>query len=402
MHLKSGWVLCAVAALALGVGNISTAVAGPAIIIRPPRPPLPPLSRLKPIVRSGSVHNCALMPNGTLKCWGSNNYGIMALGYTGGAYPTPVTPLTFGAAILDVATNYFHSCAVLSNFTVQCWGYNDEGQLGDGTTTNSGIPLTVPAIWSATRVATGQAHSCAMLSDGHVLCWGHNQRGQLGDGTFISRRSPGVVAGIVDAIDIAASGDHTCARQRSGLVACWGSGQSGELGNGYADSAYPLGVVGLANVDQLALGLDHTCARRNEGYVACWGANYYGQLGDGSSDLYRDTPGRVPLDSVDSVAAGAEWTCATRSDLNANNAFCWGGNPSGQLGDGTTTTRTLPTQVALAEGHAVSMSAGDSHTCAVLSDSSARCWGWNVEGELGRGSVSPWFSPWPAPVVSFP
>jgi len=214
-----------------------------------------------------------------------------------------------------------------------------------------------------------------------------------------------LVSGLSDVVDIAASGDHMCARQRTGLVDCWGEGSLGQLGSGYVDSAYPLRVSGLAHVNQLALGEFHSCALRAEGYVSCWGLNSEGELGDGSYTYYTATPSRVLLDSVDSITAGTRWTCATTNDRVANNAFCWGGNTEGELGDGTTTERRLPNQVPLAEAHVVSMAAGIMHTCAVLSNSTASCWGWNAEGELGRGFLSPGYDPYsthPWPVVSFP
>jgi alpha-tubulin suppressor-like RCC1 family protein len=367
--------------------------------------PLPPvLAPATPVIRAGSAHSCALMPNGSVKCWGSNNFGESALGYTGGIYSSPTTAPTLGGRVIDLSTNDYHSCAVLENFTVQCWGYNYYGQLGDGTTSNSGVARTVPGIWSATRVATGYGHSCALLSDGHVLCWGHNQYGQLGDGTFSSRTWPAFVSGLSDVVDIAASGDHMCARERSGLVSCWGEGSLGQLGSGYANSAYPLRVSGLTHAFQLALGEFHSCALRTGGYVSCWGLNSEGELGDGSYTFYRDTPTRVLLDSVTSVTAGTRWTCATTSEL-ANNAYCWGGNTEGELGDGTTDERRLPNRVPLGQARVVSLSAGIMHTCAVLSNSSASCWGWNAEGQLGRGWVNPPYSPYssyPWPVVSFP
>src|SRR6478735_287348 len=189
-------------ALLGGLLGVQNAKAGPFGFPSPP----PVFARATPIIHAGSGHNCAQMPNGSVKCWGSNNFGESALGYTGGLYPTPSSVPTLGARVIDLSANYFHTCAVLENFTVQCWGYNYDGQLGDGTTTNSGVPRTVPGIWTASRVATGYGHSCALLSDGRVLCWGHNQHGQLGDGTFTSRGWPALVSGLSDVVDIAASG----------------------------------------------------------------------------------------------------------------------------------------------------------------------------------------------------
>jgi alpha-tubulin suppressor-like RCC1 family protein len=338
-------------------------------------------------VDAGYEHTCAVTITGGLKCWGNNDAGQLGDGTTTDrVMPVDVSGLTSG--VVAVAAGYEHTCAVTSSGGVKCWGGNYWGQLGDGTTTDSTTPVDVSGLASGVMaVATGDTHTCALTSGG-VKCWGANGRGQLGDGTTTDSTTPVDIVGLASGVvAVAAGGWHTCALTSSGGARCWGANYYGQLGDGTTiDSTTPVDVSGLASgVVAVAAGGDHTCAVTNSGGVKCWGWNYSGQLGDGTT-----TDSTTPVDvsglesGVVAVAVGDYHTCAVTS---SGGVKCWGANGQGQLGDGTTTDRLTPVDVVGLAGGAVAVAAGSWHTCALTSSGGARCWGDNYYGQLGDGTT---------------
>jgi alpha-tubulin suppressor-like RCC1 family protein len=297
---------------------------------------------------------------------------------------------------------YGHGCAVIDTGVVKCWGGNDFGRLGDGTTIDRTSPVDVVGLGGpAVYVATGAAHSCALIAGGAVKCWGANNHGELGDGTFSNSMTPVNVSGLAsDVFWIAAGEDHTCAVLVGGAVKCWGRNQSGQLGDGTTTNRNtPVNVSGLASdVLWVAAGWAHTCALRlrdslpTGGSITCWGDNSFGQLGDGTT-TNRSTPADVAGLASDAVwvALGRNHTCAV---IDTTGVQCWGRNHGGQLGDGTTTDRSTPSGVCADPGcssplYDVGMVvAGERHTCAVTYAPGMKCWGDNSAGQLGDGTTT--------------
>jgi alpha-tubulin suppressor-like RCC1 family protein len=262
-----------------------------------------------------------------------------------------------------------------------------------------------------TRLATGGGHACAIMDDGTVWCWGDNSHGQLGDGpnSFSPRTSPVEVHNSLGAaVSVATGFLHSCAIMiNSGAVSCWGDNDNGQLGNGTITTSListPVTVKSLINVISLAGGDDHTCGVRADGTVWCWGGNSVGQLGTGTSNsLSRSSvPVQVLLTGAVSVSAGDRHTCALRADGIVE---CWGDNSSGQLGRDTgqnPSAKPMPTlPLSSTPGvRAIEISAAGFSTCALLSDSSVSCWGLNDSGQLGNGGFQSGFTPSPSALPS--
>ena len=292
--------------------------------------------------------------------------------------------------VTQIAAAIYHTCALLTDGTVRCWGDNSHGALGDGTTTGRLTPIQVTGITNATQIIAGTDHTCALLTDGTVRCWGDNWNGELGDGTTTERLTPIQVTGITNATQITAGSGHTCARLTDGTVRCWGYNSHGALGDGTTTGRLtPAQVTGITNATQIIAGTDHTCALLTDGTVRCWGNNWYGALGDGTV-TDRLTPVQVTgITHATQITAGGFDTCALLSDGTIR---CWGPNSHGALGDGTTTDRLTPVQVT-GITNATQITAGGGHTCARLTDGTVRCWGYNSFGALGDGTTTDRLTP---------
>lgn len=347
-------------------------------------------------------HTCALLADGSAKCWGSNAHGELGSEISPGSLlPVAVTGGGGGFAARDVAAGRDHTCAVRANGTVACWGSNDHGQLGDGTTTTRLSPVAVSGLSDpVVAIAAGEAHTCALVASGTVRCWGDNSSGQLGTGDMVNRLRPVTIIGIINAIGIAAGGtlgsSHTCVLLADGTVKCWGANGSGQLGTGNTlSSTVPVAVSGLRNAVSIAVGESHTCAQVAVSAAFCWGFNGSGQLGTPST-ANPLLPGLVGLDNFVAIAGGNNHTCAVRAD---GSPWCWGNNLLGQLGIGSTVSQSVPMFAGLS--NAVAIAGGFGHTCALVADGSAlvgpsaRCWGDNSVGQLGNSTVTSSLTPVP-------
>src|SRR5690606_39516671 len=243
------------------------------------------------------------------------------------------------------------------------------------------------------RLAGGLFHTCGVDTDGSLWCWGRNEYGQAGDGTSANNRpTPVEVAAPagVTFVDVAAGFGHTCALDTDGTAWCWGSDSKDQLGNeGYAPSSSPIEVdrpTGVTFTD-IEVGSDHSCAVDTEGVAWCWGDNAFGQLGTGDVGGYGPTPARVEMPpdvAFTTVSLGLLHTCALDTE---GRAWCWGYNSLGELGDGNQgTPAPAPIQVATPEGIVlVDLGLGMSHSCAIDDSGLGWCWGYNDQGQLGGG-----------------
>jgi alpha-tubulin suppressor-like RCC1 family protein len=350
---------------------------------------LPPLLNISAIT-AGYAHTCALTAGGGVKCWGYNYFGQLGDGTTTDRY-TPVNVSGLASGVSAIAAGELHTCALTAVGGVKCWGTNTFGQLGDGTTTDRTTPVDVSGLASGvSAIATGDYHTCALTTVGGVKCWGYNEYGQLGDGTTTDRHTPVNVRRLAIGVSaIAAGGYHTCALTAVGGVKCWGWNSFGQLGDGTTtDRHTPVNVSGLAiGVSAIAAGDFHTCALIAGGGIKCWGYNVDGQLGDGTT-TNRHTPVNVSglASGVSAITAGGWHTCALTAE--AGGVKCWGRNLYGQLGDGTTTDRTTPVDVSGLASGVSAITAGELHTCALTAVGGVKCWGWNSFGQLGDGTTT--------------
>lgn len=334
-------------------------------------------------------HTCALDRIGSARCWGSNSSGQLGDGSTSERL-TPVSVIGLPSALVSVSAGMNHTCGLSEAGGVMCWGKNAAGSLGDNSTTARAMPVQVVGLPSGAKaIATGFAHSCALTNAGTVQCWGSNWGGQLGDNTTTNRTVPVDVSGLSSVvIAITAGYYHTCALTDASAVQCWGYNSVGQLGdNSTSNRLAPVAVSGLpSGVVAIEAGDDHTCALTDTGALYCWGSNSSGQLGDGST-ANRLTPVLVSgmSSGVRDVGAGSSHTCALTS---AGAVKCWGWNYHGQLGDGSTTNRSTPTAVSGLSSGVIAMSAGGDHSCALSSSGTLQCWGSNVYGRLGDNSTT--------------
>lgn len=339
-------------------------------------------------VTAGLYHTCAIRMDNTLWCWGSNTDGqlgnALALDYQ--RSPIQVEDGTFYS---DVFAGEYHTCAITLDGALQCWGYNYNGQVGNGTSYLAGGSLDIPTPVSVDTGVTyvtgsgGYRHTCAVTSGGALKCWGNNDYGQLGSSSLIDKTTPTTIIS-TGVVAVSAGGYHTCARfnTTSENLKCWGGNWIGQLGIGEAsDNATPPTPVAAGNVTSLSSGYSHTCVGLDDGGMKCWGNNDYGQLGLGKRNPVT-TPTLVESNFA-AIATGDHHSCG----LTQNGAIrCWGDNTYGQIGDGTNISRKSPLQV-LGSG-ATQVAVSYVNSCAVLTGGKLVCWGYGADGRLGIGTYS--------------
>lgn len=337
-------------------------------------------------IAAGRFHTCALLTSSSIRCWGINLFGQLGDGTTVNK-STPVNLTSLGSNMQAIAGGGFHTCALTTIGDIKCWGYNDHGQLGDNAPGNKSTPGDVSGLSSRVKVmTTGGAHTCALTLDGVAKCWGYNGASQLGNSGGITPVDvPGLRGG---SLALAAGGSHTCALTSTSGIKCWGSNAYGQLGDGtFVHKGAPVDVIGLSNsIMMVVTGGNHTCALTTTRSVKCWGRNNHGQLGIGATASQYSPVDLISIsDSITMLAAGASHTCALTVSAKVK---CWGNNEYGQLGDGTTLTQTQPVDVIGLTFDVIAIAAGASHTCALTTSHTVKCWGDNQYGQLGNGTTT--------------
>jgi alpha-tubulin suppressor-like RCC1 family protein len=345
----------------------------------------------------GYDHACALLA-GTVRCWGRSDYFGPGLGMS--TTPVPIPGLM---GVLQITAGNNHTCAILADRSVSCWGQNSFGQLGDGTTDRRTSPTSVPHLTGVAAISAGSIHTCALRTDGTVWCWGYNPLGTLGDGTTLDRLSPVIVPGLTEVVELSAGNRHTCVRLRTGAIECWGDNAYGQLGrstmgicseSGVSHTCAPTPdpVPGLTDVVELSARGNHSCVRTRIGAIQCWGLNSLGQLGRDTGTCRVGTqdipcgPSPAPVGSLANAAQVVNRDGHTCVRLTDGALQCWGSNSYGGLGDGTTMRRTTPSSV-ISISTATQLAVGVEFSCAVLVDGGLRCWGWNQNGKIGDGTT---------------
>ncbi|GIE72882.1 hypothetical protein Apa02nite_089900 [Actinoplanes palleronii] len=398
----------------LGIGGGSTTQASPVAVDAPAGVTFTQLS-----AGSGGP-TCGVGDDGQAYCWGFNAAGQLGNGDTETQYSPMAVNAPAGVTFTHVSAASNYSCGLAGDGGAYCWGSNDSGQLGDGSTADKLSPVAVdaPSGVTFTQLDAGYTNACGLGSDDAVYCWGTNDHGQLGDGGTTNQSSPVAVPLFAPAsspsptpspspsatpspapggsvsppvAQLAAGDYHTCALSDDDQAYCWGAGTSGQLGDGATVSrSHPVAVSAPAGVTftQLTAGWTHTCGLGSDDAAYCWGSNLRGELGvEGATN--RLTPAAVSAPAgvtFTQVTTREDHTCGLGSDTTA---YCWGPNTRGELGVGDTAPRSVPVAVSAPAGVTFTqLTAGWFHTCGLGDDAKAYCWGANGYSQLGVGDTT--------------
>ena len=335
-------------------------------------------------VAVGKESTCAIRSDSSLWCWGGNSNNQLLLPGTSNR----LTPVAVGAGALwnQVACGQSHSCGISNQTALSCWGNNGTGQLG-AVPASAGGQADVPGgPWQS--VATGLYHTCAIKQDGTLWCWGDNTDGTLGTGDTNPSSVPVQVTG-QGWSQVSTNYLHTCAVETDGTLWCWGLNANLEAGT-TSNFTWSPAQIGGTTWKQVTTGLYHTCAIKTDETLWCWGGNLSGQLGSDSIPVLPTSqtsdPVQVTGTTWQSVSAGESHTCAIMLD---GTLWCWGSNTSGQLGDNTLDSKSTPVAVGTFGQTWAMVAAGVTHTCALATGGALWCWGDNSAGQLGIGSKQP-------------
>lgn len=333
-------------------------------------------------ISSGGNSGCAIDAQGALVCWGGNAVGQVGNGTVGGTYLTPTAVTGMGSGVTAVSVGTLAVCAIKTG-TFYCWSYRAAGTQPQGAMVSTPLALTAQGMGTATHIAAGSDYACG-IAGGRAYCWGTNSSGRLGNSSVSSSTVPTeVMSQDSNATDIDVGANHACLITNGGLK-CWGSNRDGQVGAPGTGIYYPLSVPGLTSgVTGLAVGSNFTCAIQN-GALLCFGSNLNGQLGRGTASTnFENVPTVVPgfASGVTHVVAGDEHVCAVKG----GEAYCWGRNLEGVLGNGSLERSQVTSPARVVGLGPVSDIATGFNTVCVLESGLAKCWGFGNQGQLGNG-----------------
>lgn len=347
------------------------------------------LDRVLTSIEAGGDFTCGVANLGRGYCWGLSDVGQTAATPDSTCFPASLPcilpPKRMNSPELSftkISAGGDFACGITTNQMVYCWGDDTFGQIGNGGDGGGETPkLATVKSERFTAISAGLHHVCALNLTGRAYCWGDDARGQLGDNRLIPSTTPIPVSDSTLQFTVVSAGEnHTCGVTTTGSAYCWGEGSLGQLGNGAgADSEIPM-LVGGGTFQTITAGRNHTCAVDTSGAVSCWGDNSLGQLGTGGSGAAL-TPVPVPgASGFSAISAGDDHTCG----IAGGQVRCWGWSDFGQVGDGIVASHVVASPVVVAGIQAVSISAGQKHTCAMSTTGVAMCWGSNAWGALGN------------------
>ena len=341
------------------------------------------------VVAAGESHACGIDNSSHVRCWGAGDLGQIG----DGAQVMRLTPsLAAGSDTYSgIAAGGDFACGISigASGTASCWGWNRKSTLANGFLLVQSAAIGVLGNHLFTQVATGEDHTCALDTGGLAWCWGDNAFDELGTGDEVAHSIPVAVTGAHVYSQISAMYVNTCAREAGAgdqNTWCWGDNSAGAIGDGtFFNAPNPVQPAGLVKqFSQISAGLGHTCAVQSAGATYCWGDNTSGQLGDGTTTT-QPQPNAVPSFSANAIAAGFFFTCAI--EAVAHHAWCWGRNIEGQLGNGVFgPEQHSPVQVSGTHAFSV-IAAGAFYACGLEEGTgNAYCWGSNIKGQLGDGT----------------
>src|SRR5580658_10971666 len=352
-------------------------------------------------IAAGYTHAC-MIQSGKAYCWGNNTYGQLGNNSTASS-STPVAVYTSGVlsgkTLTQITAGNGYTCALASTGATYCWGYNTDGELGNGVTlpgAQQDAPVAVTGALDFAQISAGEYSVCAVTSGGTGYCWGQNTSGQLGNGSTTSTSTPAEEGPVTE---VSIGGLFSCAISSQGTY-CVGNNTSGQLGNGSTTSSTsPVQVTGGSSYSEIDAGFNHSCALTTANAAYCWGDDTYGEDGNSTITTPQKTPvavttsGALSGKTLAQISSGNEHTCALST---AGAAYCWGDDTYGELGNSATNSvagtydapAAVTTSGALSGKTLSQISAGNGFTCALDSTGAAYCWGNNASGQLGNGTTT--------------